>query len=374
MSARPALVVVFLRGGADGLALVPPLGSARLRALRPTLAPLDPDDRAASEASRAHDLDGRFGLHPAMGALVPMFAAGELCAVHGVGTDDTTRSHFEAQDRLELGGASAGSASDGWLARLLRSRGAAGPLSAVAFGPTTPESLRGAPSTTVEQLADVASAGFDPGALAALEVLYRADTSSLGQAGLRALEVSRALTSIAASPRERPAGYPDSELGRRLGDAAELLRHRADLGVDVIAVDHGGWDSHFAQAELVQRAAGDLAGGVAAFRADLGALWRDVVFVAITEFGRRAAENVSIGTDHGRASCAFVGGGALRGRGVLGDWPGLEEAELEQPGDLRVTTDTRALLTEVVRDGLGDRAVERVFPGLARARRLGLFG
>lgn len=382
MARAPALVVLLLRGGADGLALVPPLFDARLRELRPTLASPAPDDRSAPAARRALDVDGHFGLHPALAALAPLFAAGELVAVHGVGTDDTSRSHFEAQDRLELAGATATSAADGWLARLLAARsgraGVHGPkrgaLSAVAFGPSSPESLRGTSAVTVDRLADLARGGFGPEGLLAVDALYAAEgASELGRAGRRALEATRTLEAIAAAPRLRPPSFPATDLGERLAEAALLLRRREELGLDVVAVDHGGWDTHVAQGELLAGAALDLGTSLAAFRHDLGDAWSDVVVVALTEFGRRAGENVSAGTDHGRASCAFVGGGRLRARGVLGTWPGLEEARLEAPGDLRVTTDARALLAEIVEDGLGEPIAEAVFPDLQRKGRLGLF-
>lgn len=344
--APPLVVVVFLRGGADGLALVPPWADPGYHDARPGIAIGEPESEGG-----ALDLDGHFGLHPSLEPLLPLWNEGELAVVHALGSDDSTRSHFEAQDRMER----ASSRADGWLARHLKSRPGElpGALSAVAFGPSLPESLRGAPAAAIGSLADYAVEGDDPwrAALAELwagpSVLERA-----GSGALNALERVRALS-------HDPVEMPETAFGGALADVARLVR--ADVGLEVAHIDLGNWDTHFVQTGLIDGLAGDLAGGLAAFRTALGAAWSRTTVVVMTEFGRRIYENASLGTDHGRGGAAFVLGGAVRGGRLYGDWPGLEPVGLEAR-DLPVATDFRDLLSDIVLWS-GNADLERVFPG-----------
>jgi len=371
-----ALLLVFLRGGADGLALVPPHADERLYELRPSLA----DPRPGKGDKSVIDLDGRFGFAPSLAALEPVFAARELAVVHAVGTDDRTRSHFEAQDRLELSGESAGQAAGGFLARHLSTRPGprAGTLAAVALGARAPESLRGVACTAVERSADLGLSMGGPIA-EALSNLYASErkgslplASDLGDAAIHALEVSDRLADLAHSNGPRAERYPKTRLGADLAEAAFLLRHRRELGVEVVTVDHQGYDTHFGQGTMLASTSKDLADSLAGLRADLDGELANVIVVVMTEFGRRAYENVSLGTDHGRASVMLLMGGAVAGGRVLGDFPGLDEAALEPPGDLTVTTDVRSVLAEVLETALENPRTDEVFPG-APKKRLGLF-
>lgn len=351
------LVCVFLRGGADGLALVPPHGDPRLRSLRPT-----------SYREDTIDLDGYFGLHPALSPLLPAFRAGELAIVHAVGSDDRTRSHFEAQDRMERAGAAGRRVASGWLARALAARGGAiTSLTAVAMGTARPEALRGAPAAVLES-ADAAG-GLGAAAWGASLARLWAGGGALEAAGRDALDTSRRL---AALPEEsapaRP--YPEGAFGRSLRELARLVR--ADVGARVACVDLPGWDTHFVQAPGVAARAAELADGLVSFRADLGARSSRCTVIVMTEFGRRAYENGSLGTDHGRASVMLALGAGVAGGRVVSDWPGLSVADLEPPGDLRVTIDYRDVLAELLERRMSVTDVERVFPGHA-ARRLGVF-
>lgn len=363
---RPALVTLFLRGGADGLALVPPHGEGRLYELRPTLA----------QRENIIDLDGHFGLHPGASALARWFTEGSLAIIHGIGSDDTTRSHFEAQDRVEYAGETAGSAASGWLARHLSTRqgGALSPLAAISFGSTLSASLRGVGATVLENISELAL-GADEDGIAAIEQLYGQSDGlplgrELGRAGLEAVSAARSIARLEqrSSPLER--GYPNTTLARQLADAATLLRHREELGVEVITVDHGGWDSHFVQEKALASLTVDLGGSLDAFLSEVFAQDDEVAVLVLSEFGRRAYENVSLGTDHGRGTVAFVASRRLARRGVLGVWPGLED--LEPPGDLRVTTDFRQLLLEASGTFLRNQRASEVFPGFEPTA-LGLF-
>lgn len=377
------LVHVFLRGGADGLNLVVPHGDPDYAALRPTLAIFPPvsGDPEDGSAGRALDLDGFFGLHPSLAPLLPLYRGGRLSVVHAVGSDDASRSHFEAQDQMEHGESYGRSLGSGWIGRWLRSRGSRGNLTAVALGRFVPESLRGAPNvaamTRLEELTlEAGEAQLGP-LTSALEKLY-GGTDALARAGLDTLGMLHRVQSLRGgeelSGRDGPGlGYPEGRLGEGLGDVARLVR--ADLGLEVACLDLEGWDTHFFQGTtfgpLASRAE-ELARSLAAFDRDLGPRRDDVVVVVQTEFGRRAYENSSLGTDHGRGGVLFVLGSGLGGGRVHGRWPGLGEASLEGPGDLAVTTDHRSVLAEVL-ESLGPGDLGEVFPGF-RPEPVGLIG
>jgi len=375
---RPMLVCVYLRGAADGLSLVPPYFEDRYYRLRPTLGVPRPDDSHSKKADRAIDLDGRFGLHPSLAALEPIYRANELAIIHAVGSDDQTRSHFEAQDRMEHAGPKDQALASGWLARHLTTRrgGRPGTLSAVALGTKAPESLRGCPTSVLESASEYRLGdGADEALADPLAALYSGAGSALpldeelraaGREALDTLDRIRALDAASA----RGAKYPEGQLGDRLREIARFVR--GDLGVEVACADYDGWDTHFVSTKLVPDLARHLADSLAAFRTDIGDAASNVVVVCMTEFGRRAYENTSLGTDHGRAGVMFVMGGGVRGGRVITDWPGLRENDLEPPGDLRVTIDYRDVLKEILRDRFGNTRTDEVFPGTGASVR-GLF-
>ena len=350
------LVTVFLRGGADGIALVAPVHDDAYHRARP---------RLGLPASRALPLAGVFGLAPELSELHPWFLAGQLAVVHAVGSDDDSRSHFVAQEVMERGGAAG---SGGWLGRWLRARGRAGALTAVATGPAVPDSLRGAPSATaLAGLRELAPGPGWSGLCASLAGLYRRDPQLAGPArdALAAAERVARLRADGLRP-EHGARYPsagDGEVahafGAQLAQLAALIRSR--VGLVAACVDLAGWDSHFAQETIVAPRMRALALGLSAFATDLGPALSRTSVVVMSEFGRRVAENASLGTDHGRGGVMFVLGGGTPG-GMHCRWPGLEEDGLDGPGDLPVVHDYRDVLSAVLRrHGHVDPA--RVFPG-----------
>ncbi len=345
-----AVVAVFLRGGADGLNLVVPTFEKEYYALRPTLA-----------LKKTLPLDERFGLHPSLEPIHGAFKDGRLAIVHAAGSDDDTRSHFEAQDLMERAGHPEQGAAGGWLARHLRTKpGSRGAVAAVAIGPTLPESLRGAPGAcALESIEQVALPEASPAFTSALEVLYAADGSGPGKAGQATFRLLERITR--AKEAARPESYPDTGFGGALREVARLLK--ADAGLEAACVDLGGWDTHFGQAAGFEGLAAELAGGLAAFSKDLGARMERTAVVVMTEFGRRSYENATFGTDHGRASVMFALGGPVRGGRVIADWPGLGGDRLEGPGDLAVTIDYRDVLAELVEKALGNPRAADVFPG-----------
>lgn len=373
---RP-LVLVFLRGAMDGLNTVVPYGDDDYHRLRPHLGLAAPD-RKAPAGSALLDMDGRFGLHPALAPLHPHWAEGRLAVVHAIGSDDTTRSHFEAQDRMEHGAFGDGAVSGGWIARWLRSRAAPGPsaLRAVALGETLPESLRGAPAAgALRSVDEMRVRGRDAdatGLVSALEALHGTgagdDDDAVAAAGRETLALLRRVQDL---PADAPAdaAYPDDPFGGALSQVARLLRAR--IGVEAACLDLGGFDTHFGQGTLADGLAGGLAaplrslgGGLAAFARDLGPLLEETTVLVLTEFGRRAYENTALGTDHGSASVAFVLGGGLHGGRVHGPWPGLRPEDLHEESDLRVTTDYRNLVAEILLRRCGGADLATVFPGL----------
>ena len=349
------LVTVFLRGGADGLALVPPVHDDAYHRARP---------RLGVPAPGALPLSSLFGLAPELAELHPWFLEGRLGVVHAVGSEDDSRSHFVAQEVMERGGAGA---AGGWIGRWLRARGAAGALTAVATGPEVPDSLRGAPSATaLAGLMDLSPAPGWSGLCASLAGLYRRDSQLAVPAGDAVAAAERVARLQADGLRpEHGARYPtasDGEVavafGRQLAQVAALIRAR--VGLTAACVDLSGWDSHFAQQTIVAPRMRALALGLSAFATDLGPALSRTSVVVMSEFGRRVAENASLGTDHGRGGVMFVLGGGTPG-GMHCRWPGLEVDRLEGPGDLPVVHDYRDVLAAVLRrHGRGDPRL--VFP------------
>jgi uncharacterized protein (DUF1501 family) len=349
---RQTLVVVFLRGGADGLNLVAPLHDDGYYRARP---------RIAIGAKECIPLDGFYGLNPLLKDLEPAYQDGALAIVHAAGSEDDTRSHFEAQDLMEHGGITGG----GWLGRFLRAQNqtGSGPLAAVALGKSIPECLRGSPATTVLQSLEDFSLGDHRARLTqSLARLYGAETDVLASAGrdtIVALQQVEQLRNAQYHPAPG-ADYGHDDFSRGLLQIARLIKAR--VGLQAASVDLGGWDSHFSQSLIMDPLITRLAKGLSAFYQDLGPEINHTTVVVMTEFGRRVEENSAFGTDHGRGSVMFVMGGGIKGGRVLGTWPGLSREVLEGPGDLPVTTNYRNVLAPILeRHGAGDKW-RQVFP------------
>ncbi len=354
---RRTLVVVFLRGAADGLTLVAPVADDNYHKFRPRLAVKKKD---------AVPLDDMFGLHPNLRALEAVWKDGDLAIIHGAGGESDTRSHFEAQDLMEHGGVAAG----GWLGRFLRARGpAASPLSAVALAPTLPESLSGAPSAaaleSLEEFAisDKRTGATKPDFARELRRLYALEHGPLRDAATNTFEALRRIEAIdaKATPANGAEYAANDSFALGLRQVAQLIR--ADVGLDAASVDLGNWDSHFTQKTLIDPLMLRLANGLAAFRRDLGPRMATTTVIVMTEFGRRVAENSAFGTDHGRGGAMFVMGGGVKGGRVLGGWPGLKPDMLEGPGDLPVWNNYRNVLAPVLtRHGADAAGLPRIFP------------
>lgn len=364
------LVVIFLRGAADALNMLVPHGEAAYYAARSLLAIPRPDDGLALASQRTIDLDGFFGLHPALGALLPAWQAGHLGVVAACGAPDESRSHFRAMELMERGVGDERGPASGWLGRHLATlnNGNASPLRAIGVGAFVPRSLLGAvPATALRSIADFHLNGDEQAVThmrAALTALYTgADSFNVvGRETLAILDTLQKLKPEAYTPANG-AQYPESDLGRGLRQVATLIK--AEVGLEVAAVDVGGWDTHFAQGGAEGQMAGllrDVAESLAAFYADMNAGLDELTVVMMSEFGRRLAENASLGTDHGHGSALWVLGGHVAGGQVQGAWPGLAPEQLIGPGDLAVTTDYRDILAEICAKRLNNPALRAIFP------------
>jgi len=366
---KKTLVVVFQRGACDGLGTVIPYGEEAYRRLRPTIA--IPAPKAGSREA-ALDLDGFFGLHPALEPLLALWKEGSLAAVHAVGSPDGTRSHFDAQDFMESGTPGIKSTEDGWMNRHLLAHpdAKATPFRGLSMTPTLPRSLAGrAGAVAMASIRDFSLRGGQTTAARTFEDMYAGGVRDVlhgtGQETFEALEFLKR----ADPERYRPAAgtvYPRGNYGESLRQIAQLIK--ADVGVEMAFTEVGGWDHHAAeggvQGQLAARLR-ELGNALAAFHRDLGDRMRDVVVVTLTEFGRTVQENGNRGTDHGHASVSFVMGGAVKGGKVHGRWPGLAADKLYEGRDLAIATDFRDLLGELLVRHMGARDLGKVFPGHA---------
>ena len=358
------LVVIFLRGAADMLNVVVPHAENAYYALRPTLGIPRPDDKNAKVSERAIDLDGFFGFHPALRPLLPIWQEKQLAIIHACGAPDESRSHFKSMELMERGVDDEKGPASGWIGRHLATlnTGNHSPLRAVGMGTLPQRSLSGSvPVSALRSIADF-HLGGDARAVAqmrsALNVIYNGDT--LGQETLNIMDILQKLDPAQSANSQ----YPDSDFGLALRQTAMLIK--AEVGLEVSAIDLGGWDTHFAQGGSTGQMASllaDLSAGLAAFHADIAAHLGHVTVVAMSEFGRRAAENGSLGTDHGHGSMMMVLGGNAQGGKVHGNWPGLRDGQLIGPGDLAVTTDYRDVLGEICLKRLKNPALGEIFPG-----------
>jgi uncharacterized protein (DUF1501 family) len=359
------LVVVFLRGAADVLNMVVPHGEDAYYQLRPSLGVARPDDSKTKKEERSVDLDGFFGLHPNMSLLLEAWQSEQLAIIHACGAPDESRSHFKAMELMERGVDDERGPASGWIGRHLATlnTGNSSPLRAVGMGTRPQRSLSGSvPVSALRSIADF-HLGGDQRALqqmrASLETVYANDI--LGQ---ETLSIMDTLQKLDVQNYQSPiTNYPDTEFGLALKQTAMLIK--AEVGLEVSAIDLGGWDTHFAQGSstgIMPNLMKDLAEGLAAFHADMADHQNQLTTVTMSEFGRRASENGSLGTDHGHGSMMMVLGGNVDGGKVHGRWPGLEEGQLIGPGDLAVTTDYRDVLSEILTKRLNNPATNEIFP------------
>lgn len=355
---KKILVVVFQRGAADGLNMVVPYGEKAYYQSRPNLALAQP-----GKEKGVLDLDGFFGLHPALAPLSPIFADKKLAFVHASGSPAYTRSHFDAQDYMESGTPGVKSTRDGWLNRALPEDAKASPVQAVGLGPVLPRALAGSRSAVA--LNSVREFQVrDHMAAQEYERRYgKSVDAALQEASKETFAAIEILESVRRSGYQPANGvqYPKGKLGRSMEQIAQLIK--GNVGLEVAFADMGGWDHHVNQELLLDRQLKEFGAALAAFYQDLGPRMEQVLLVTMSEFGRTVRENGTRGTDHGHANVMMLMGANVSGGKVHGRWPGLERDQLHEGRDLAVTTDFREVLGAVLQAHRGQTDLARVFPG-----------
>jgi uncharacterized protein (DUF1501 family) len=371
---RDVIVSIFLRGGADGLSLCVPFFDNAYYTGRPNIAIPRPDDPTAL-TTRGIALNSQFAFPRALNALVAPYQAGNLLVVHATGSIDPSRSHFDAQRFMEVGKPRDPALATGWLGRHLASvqpMRTAAPLRALGLSSGLAKTLVGAPKTLpIANPATFALGGNANSRTDRVNFLrdeYTAGAEPVKSAALDALNTISLLQTIGFTTYVPANGavYPNGSFGQGMRSTAALIK--ADIGVEAIQIDLGGWDTHSAQDPL----AGSMYNTMLNLGNSVGAFWQDVIasgfaqnvtLIIMSEFGRNARQNGSLGTDHGRGNCMFAMGRNINGgRVLLNTWPGLERAQLENSQDLRVTLDHRDVLAEIVKNRLGNPNTSVVFP------------
>jgi uncharacterized protein (DUF1501 family) len=352
-----ALVVVFLRGGLDGLSAIVPADDPALLAARPDI---------GVRGGSLLPLDRGFGMHPRMTGLHDLWKLGVLTAIPAVSTPEISRSHFQAQDCLERGGSATG-AIEGWLDRVLNKMGPGTTFRSVCQGSTLARSMAGSsPTLTVSKVDAFKLGGWEGvhertrNALTALYTGFDHPLAGAVSTTFNALDTATALNAAGYRPA---AEYPEGPFPEGLREIAHLIK--GDVGLRVATIDFGGWDHHVHMGKVddgqTQDMLGKLSAGLAAFATDLGPRLQDTTVVVMTEFGRRVEQNASWGTDHGHGATVLAFGGGVKGGTIHGNWPGLAPEALDQ-GDVAGANDYRNVLGELVIARLGVSDLGDVFP------------
>jgi len=363
-SSPKRLIVIFLRGAVDGLNVVVPYRETEYYNARPTIAIPQPGQNGG-----VLDLDGQFGLHPALESILPLWRQENLAFVHSSGSPDPTRSHFDAQDNMERGTPGAQTPHDGWMNRLLGSLSGSNPIQAINVGNDTPRILSGRMSVATLALGRSAARPLTldkPQIAAAFDRLYaghdrQSQTYREGRVARQALLSDLdAETKMADNGAPLPNGFASD--AQRL---AQIINRDSRVALAFLAL--GGWDTHVNQGASqgqLARNLEQLGKGLAVLQKTLGATYADTAILVMSEFGRTVHENGNRGTDHGHGNVMWLMGGGVRGGKVYGDWRGLERDRLYQERDLAVTTDFRDVIATVLERHLQlpDSKLDQILP------------
>lgn len=355
------LIVVFLRGGIDGLNVVVPYQEDEYYDNRPTIALPTPD-----EVNGVLDLDGYFGLHPALKDLIPLWKKKQLTFIHSCGLQHKTRSHFQAQYYIENGTPGNDQNTDGWMNRLLAVLSAQNPTQAVSFGSVTPTILRGSipvanlprgkdnikklsmDNSVVNQLFDQLYSSNDP-----LSIAY--------QEGQKAREIfmKELETEMVEASKNAPSSYNFATEAKQM---AKLMAGGAHTQLGFI--DLGQWDTHVNQSTTLNQRLIPLGEGLATLVKELGDTYADTSIIVMSEFGRTVKENGNKGTDHGRGNIMWILGKNIKGGQFYGEWATLKKEELFEGRDVNVSTDFREPITNILSKNFNfsDQLVSQIFP------------
>lgn len=378
----PIFVLLFLRGGCDGLSLVAPVNDpnyidARSIYLRVTDSS---DNKGYSLQHSMAGLDFRF--HSKAGALKELYDSNQLAILQACGLTNGTRSHFDAMDMMEKGIDNKKSTGEGWLARFLSTLSQADPLSAVASGNDLPVSLFGSnQAVSLNEVNEFNVPGDAPRFLSLLKNMYQGDTilDKTAQKTIETIKYVQGKIKRDANNQPLPyhpapnAAYPRDwyaeQLSKSLATIAQLIK--MEVGVQVATADFGGWDTHENQHYYFPLLVDALSRALLAFYNDLSAYQQRLTVLVISEFGRRLKGNKSFGTDHGYGNVMFALGGKVKGGKMYGKWPGLATEQLNNGVDLAVTTDYRSVLTEILLKVFQCKQTAMVFPGFQNYQPLG---
>ena len=371
---RQRLIVVFLRGGVDGLNLVIPHQEDTYYDYRPKIA-----IPAPGESGGALILDEQFGLHPALADVMPLWKNRSLAFVHACGLNNDTRSHFDAQYYMETGIPGNKKAQDGWMNRLLANLPKDRPTQAVNLGDTPPRILMGQMPVASLPIGDKSTRRLPIDRMQinqAFDRLYAGndDLSKVYQEGRQARDLL--LADLEKEMEEASGGAPPPKgFAKDAKNLAQIMVGDSKTQLGFIGI--GGWDTHINQGNsegALSRRFKPLGEGLATLVQELGPLYSETMIVVMSEFGRTVKENGNGGTDHGHGNVMWVLGGGVRGGQVYGEWPGLDESELFQKRDLAVTTDFRDAIATILEGHLGinQNQLAQVFPGKSSYQRLAL--
>ncbi len=357
----PRLIVILLRGAADGLDIVVPYQESAYYEARPTIAIAPPNTPQG-----ALDLDGQFGLHPALQPLMSEWQAGNLAFVHACGSPDPSRSHFQAQNYMETGTPGVASTPYGWMNRLLAHIPGGSSTRAVNMGESIPLIFTGAEAVASLDIdgASTRELPIDaPDIQSAFDQLYAGDSklARVYQEGRNAREVLRREVNKEMTEASQGALTPD----KFTQSARYLARLMAgDAATQVAFMELGDWDTHINQRDILNRHMESLGMGLKTLAQELGPVYRHTTVVVMSEFGRTVAENGNGGTDHGHGNALWLLGGGIKGGKVYGEWPGLLPSAQHESRDLAVTTDFRDVLMPLLAQqfSLGPDALAQVFP------------
>jgi uncharacterized protein (DUF1501 family) len=360
-SSNKILICIFQRGAVDGLSMVVPYGDPFYYQNRTDISLAAPTQ--ASGENTTLDLNGYFGLNPALAPLLPLFKQGHLAAIQACGSPNASRSHFDSQDLMEMGVDEDKSIPDGWLNRLIgccpEDAAKKTAFRAVSMTAGIPRSLQGVQDSLAIRDLDTFGLAGDvsvplagpSGTASGFESMYGSavDTVLHGTAkeSFDALGMLKDVRNGAYKPANG-AAYPTNTFGRNLRQIAQMIK--ANVGLQIAFAEIGGWDTHANQGNGKGQLANNLGGfskALAALHQDLGDRMADVVLVTMSEFGRTVHQNGNRGTDHGHGTCFFTMGGSIKGGKIYGDWPTLAPDKLFQNRDLAITTDFRDVFAEI---------------------------
>ncbi len=361
---RDIFIVVFLRFGSDGLQLIPPADNADYRDARPTIGVSPSGPNAALPLGALNGMP--FFMNPNMPELKALYDGKSLAVVHAVGLPTDSRSHFVSQEKVERGIADGEKQiAGGWLGRHLLSRNLVLPgLGAISTSPEVDISLQGfAASVAIPDVTrfDVAGGDLNLNIIDSMHVGNEPYIAT-ARATIETIKTVKSKLVNVPKPPGNPAGYGTGQLSTSLRSVADIIK--ANLGLEIATVDFGGWDHHVNINQFFGGQARELSQAIGAFWTDMKDFRSRITLITMTEFGRRVQENANGGLDHGAASVMMALGGSVNGGRLYGQWPGLKPADLVA-GDLKVTTDYRQIVQEILVKRRGEATPQTVFPTLA---------